>query len=111
LTTSARGFFAGFFGAGLGFAFFALGGVCESSDSSSNASLAGLEASSSESGFGRFLDAVVLDFAAVFSVVCAAFFGAALAVEIFLVAFVAFGAAFAFGFWKGCQWLSAPSCY
>jgi hypothetical protein len=95
LTTSASGFFADFLGGGAGFAFFALGGVCESSDSSSNASLAGLEASSSESGFGRFLDAVVLDFAVVFSVVCAAFFGAVLALEVFLVAF---GAAFAFGF-------------
>jgi hypothetical protein len=107
LTTSARGFFPDFFGAGVGFAFFALGGVCESSDSSSSASLARLEASSSESGFGRFLDAVVLDFAPVFSVVCAAFFGAVLAVEVFLAAF---GGAFAFGFWKGCQWLSARSC-
>jgi len=84
-----------FFGAGLGLAFLAFGGVCESSDSSSNALSAMLDASSSESGFGRFFDAVDLAFAAGFNVVWDAFLGAAFAAVVF---FVAFGAAFALGF-------------
>ena len=54
-----------------------------------------LEASSSESGFGRFLEVVLLAFTAGFSVVCVAFLGAALEAVVFLGAF---GAAFGLGF-------------
>lgn len=94
-TTSARGFFADLDGLGSGFAFFALGGVCERSDSSSNALLPAPDASSSDSGVGRFLDVVVFAFAVGFSVVCVAFLGAALVAVVFLGAF---GAALALGF-------------
>ena len=95
LTTSARGFFVDLNGFGSGFAFLAFGGVCERSDSSSKALSPALGASSSESGFGRFLDAAGLAFAAGFSVVCVAFLGTALVAVVFLGAF---GAAFALGF-------------
>jgi hypothetical protein len=95
LTTSASGFLAVLVGAGPGFAFFAFGGVWVSSDSSSNVLSFTPEASSSESGFGRFFEDAVLAFAAGLSAVCAAFLGAALTVAVFLVAF---GAAFALGF-------------
>jgi hypothetical protein len=100
-TTSASGFLELFAGAGPDFAFFALGGVFESRDSSSNSSAWALisEASSSESGLGRFFDAMVLVFAAGLIVVCFTFLGASLAAVAFLVVF---GLAFALGFYKLC---------
>ena len=94
-TTSASGFLADLDGLGSVFGFLAFGGVCESSDSSSNALSAALGASSFESGVGRFFDTVVLVFAADFSVAWVAFFGAALLVVVFLGAF---RVAFAVGF-------------
>lgn len=95
LTTSASGFLADLDGLGSVFGFFAFGGVCESSDSSSNALSTTLGASSSESGVGRFFGTMVLLFAAVFSVAWVAFFGAALLAVVFVGAF---RVAFAFGF-------------
>lgn len=97
LTTSASGFLTDLDGLGFVFGFFAFGGVCESSDSSSNALSTTPGASSSESGVGRFFGTVALVFAAGFSVPWGAFFAAALLAVVLLGAF---RAAFAFGFWR-----------
>ena len=72
-------------GTGFGLGFLDLGGVLDSSDSSSKALLILLEASSSSSlsGLARFLLAVTLGFAEGFGAVCAVFFGAAFVVVAF----------------------------
>lgn len=89
LETSARGLEPPFLGPGPFFAF--LGGVLESSESSSNLSSSSFDSSSSLSGLDRFFVAVDLDANADFSVVCVSFLGAA---------FVAAGFFdFAFDFW------------
>ena len=66
------------------FCFFALGGVVESTESSSFGSFSGVDSSSSESGFGRFFKAAGLTFDCAFKVVCAVFFDGAFAAVAFL---------------------------
>ena len=85
-SNSAKGFPPIFFGPGAFFCFFALGGVADRALSSCTELTSGAESSSSESGFGRFLEAC---FGFSDSVVCVAFLGA--------TAFGAFGALGAFG--------------
>lgn len=88
---SCRGFPPVFLGAGALFCFLALGGVIERIEPSWFDISSGFGCSSSESDFGRFFETVAFAFG--FEVVCAIFFGGALASAAFFgaVFLVAFG--------------------
>lgn len=78
---SCRGFAPAFLAVGALFCFFALGGVIERTEPSLCNIFSGVNCSSSESGLGRF---ETVGFAFGFKVVCAIFFGGALAAAAFL---------------------------